>query len=884
MNSDRRNADIQRTVRFLGMAAFAISLAGVPINDVAAGEAAKAVTFNITSTDLAGALNQFAQQSDQQIVFATNVTSGKSVRPLQGAYEPRKALDAILEGSGLKYRVNANKTILISSAGISSEQTSEMYEPQAPPANPTRAAAATMTKSDAAANQSEAPSFAIEEVVVTAQKRAENINDVGMSINAFSGESLIQRGVADVSDLSKVVPGFVYTKGSYGAPVYTIRGVGFFDTTLGAAPTVSVYVDEVSIPYPVMTSGVVLDLERVEVLKGPQGIYYGQNSTGGSINYIAAKPKDVFGAATDISYGRFDKSEIRGYLTGPLSDTLRARVAWRYDHLSDWQKSYTRNDDGGETNLFVGRILLDWTPTDELKVAVNINGWRDRSENQFGQLVEIGGNTAPLTPALRNYLLAPKTSRAADWDPSGDFSRDQDFYQYALRADYELSADSTLTSITSYQDFNRDSVVDADGTAFMNFTISNPGRIRSFSQELRVSGQVNENIRFIVGGNYQSDRIVESSNAYAPDSSFPFDGADAPGRQRAHTGAAFGNIDWKPIDDLTVQAGLRYTEQKRSYVGCLRDQGGGDVSTFIAGLARRLGGKTVVIAPGACATLAADFTPGDVHLSLKENNVSWRFGFNYEPVNQTLLYANVGRGYKNGTFPVLGATFAEQFQPATQESVLAYEAGFKQGFLDRRIQANGAGFYYDYTDKQIRGSRIDPVLGRVNRLLNIPKSRIYGAELQIDILPAEGLKLSMGGTLVDSKILGNFTNVTALGATKLLSGERFPLTPKWQFTFDGSYDFPLTDQLNGFLGAGLSHQSSTNSGLGEHPILDIDSYTLADARAGLRADDESWNMSFFVRNLTNKYYWSFTNYQGQNARFRYAGLPRMWGISLGFHY
>ena len=170
---------------------------------------------------------------------------------------------------------------------------------------------------------------ALEEVVVTAQKRADNINDVPLSIATASGADLLKRGIDDPTQLEALVPGFSYQKSSYGVPVFSLRGVGFYDTTQGVTPAVAVYVDEIPLPYSAMTRGAALDVERVEGIKGPQGTLFGQNSTGGAINYIAAKPTDTFEYGTYLDYGRFDATSAAGFVSGALSDTVRARAAVR---------------------------------------------------------------------------------------------------------------------------------------------------------------------------------------------------------------------------------------------------------------------------------------------------------------------------------------------------------------------------------------------------------------------------------------------------------------------------------------------------------------------------------------------------------------------------
>ncbi|MBS0480445.1 MAG: TonB-dependent receptor [Proteobacteria bacterium] len=459
------------------------------------------------------------------------------------------------------------------------------------------------------------------DIIVTAQKRSESINKVGLSITAVTGEALERQGIASTADLVKIVPGFNFTPSAYGTPVLTLRGIGFYDTALGASPTVSAYVDEAPLPLSAMAQGVSLDLDRVEVLKGPQGTLFGQNATGGAINYIAAKPTDTFRAGADLTYGRFNRVEAKGFLSGPLSDTLEARIAVRYDRSDDWQRSYTRNETSGKGDFLTGRILLDWRPSDRLKVSFNANGWRDKSDNQAAQLVAI---VTTKFPSLTTYPLPPRNNRAADWDPGLELSRDSNFWQTSLRIDYQLSDYAKITSISAYEQLRRRSIVDADGTAIANYSLFTPGHSRDFSQELRLAGDVGS-VKYVVGGNYAFDKIHDEADPNALISRCPFVGvAKAVSDQTVRSYAVFGNLDFKIADTVTLQGGVRYTDQHRQYAGCTYDGGTGGPRSFAAVLsavATARSGQPVTIPSEGCGTLGPSFLPGVVHSELNEDNV-----------------------------------------------------------------------------------------------------------------------------------------------------------------------------------------------------------------------------------------------------------------------
>ena len=348
---------------------------------------------------------------------------------------------------------------------------------------------------------------AVAEIIVTAQKRAQSINSVGMSIAAISGDALAERGIVSTADLVKSVPGFAYAETALGTPIYTLRGVGFVDQSLSAGPTVSVYVDEVPLPYSFMAKGAIFDLERVEVLKGPQGTLYGQNSTGGAFNYIAAKPTNSFSAGVNAEYGRFNTLDATGYVSGPLSSTLKARLAVRTVQGGEWQRSYTRNDTLGRQQQWQGRALIDWAPTERLTVKINATGWIDKSDTIAPQVRKIDPQVpAGILPAIANYPLPPADPRAADWNPGWDYRRDDWFWMLSGRADYDLADDIKLVSITAYQRFSTAANYDNDGYTLQTGDRYGTGTVRAFNQELRLEGQSGP-VQWIVGGNYSHHKV-----------------------------------------------------------------------------------------------------------------------------------------------------------------------------------------------------------------------------------------------------------------------------------------------------------------------------------------------------------------------------------------
>ena len=547
------------------------------------------------------------------------------------------------------------------------------------------------------------------EIIVTAQKRSERLSDVPLSITAATGDQLAQRGITSAADLEKIAPGLTFSQSQNGVPVFSMRGVGFYAETVAAASTVTVYVDQVPLPYARMTEGAALDVERVEVLKGPQGTLFGQNSTAGAINYIAAKPTSSPEAGMSLTYARFNEIDLAGYFSGPLSDTLSTRIAFRAEHRDDWQVNSLRDETSGERNYMAGRILLDWKPTDRLSLELNVNGWRNRSDIQLGQArayfpVAPGPAVTPETlatqTALINYpYLTSNDARLTDWDPGRSRRRNDRFYQISLRGDLELSDTIQLISLSSFTHMRIFAPIDADATYLPALTVNQYGKLRAFTQELRLEGDT-DRLKWVIGGNYQrskSDELqvdaVTGSNAQIP---FPpdfttgihFRGTTLITNQRVRSIAGFGNVDYEIADGFGLQGGIRYTSENRDFEGCIGDPAEDPLGIRII--------YPPFVVPGQCVTLLPDNSFGLHEQSLDEDNVSWRVGANWKPSPRTLLYVSATKGYKSGDFGTVPGLDYRLYDPVNQESVLAYEAGFKTSLLDRMADLSGAVFHYDY--------------------------------------------------------------------------------------------------------------------------------------------------------------------------------------------
>ena len=777
----------------------------------------------------------------------------------------------------------------------------------------------------------------IEEIVVTAQKREESINEVGMSIQASTGEQLKDLGISDPFDLYKAIAGFSSNVNYAGTSIYTIRGVGFQENSLATSPTVSVYLDEAPLQFSPMTRGASLDVQRVEALKGPQGTLFGQNATGGAVNFIANKPTQEFEAGFTAGYGTFESFDLEGYVSGPINDSLGFRLAIRSQTSGDWQESYLNDDEAGAKDEFAYRATLAYDNNDKTKVLFTLSGFTNKSDTLRPQLAgKIAQN--PVNGIFVGFVdtpLAPLTAEAAAWSPCANnnggtptdpntrrydrgcdpLENDDEFFSVQLRVDHDLNDEIVITSLTSYNDFEqKGSGMDGDGSIFQIYEQSHTGGMETFFQEFRLTGNYSKGT-WVVGANYEdmetSDVFMQSYGESSVNPIFGFIdyGPTSPASfQDVETWAIFANIEYGLTETVTAQAGLRYTDQERDFRGCTFDGGDGTWG-FTSFLIQPFLGSTnpLQVNPGECATTgpAPDFNPdpNGHQLSLNEDNTSWRVGINWAANDETLVYANISKAYKNGQFPTLPGSAISQLQPVVQEELLAYEIGTKATLADGSLQINAAAFYYDYTDKQILGALEDAVFGSLPALVNVPESSVRGIEFVATWMPIEGLTISPSVSFADTKVEGTFRNFDAFfggtnSGTKDFSGQDFPQAPELQANLAIAYNWEVSNGWNAFIATNLNYQEETNSffvdecketgvtctrrdagQISGDTTLPVPSRTLVDIRAGV--ENNNWKVWLWGRNITDEYYWT-RHSKVNDTIIKLTAKPRTFGITASY--
>ena len=736
----------------------------------------------------------------------------------------------------------------------------------------------------------------IEEIIVTAQKWEQSADTVGMPITAATGEVLKERGITSVADLPRLVPGFTIQQSDFNSTSFTLRGVGFFNSDLATPPAVTIYVDEAPLPYPAMTKLAAFDLDRVEVLKGPQGTLFGENATGGAVNYIAAKPTDTLQSGLDATYARFNRLQLGGFVSGPITDQLDARIAIQGQRGDAWQESITRSgDELGKIRELQGRATLEWHPDADFASRLTFTSTYDGSDSLAAQFIYPSVSIPALAvPGLLTFPVLNQP-RAADWSPLRPdtntpfpYASDTTLYQLSWRNDYRLRQDVTFTSLTSYASFHMAYGQDPSGTPFyIDDVIDNDGRVSAFYQEMRVAGRQGM-VNWLLGVNYSHDDVRDEPLEFFGDEdlSHVFQSVDPqaygdeslfPAHMRANTSAGFGRVEYNATDRLMLEGGVRYNSDRRTFDNCSIA-----VTQHFASFWNLFrGGAKPLTQVGDCYVLdpANGLQPvDDVHNVLNQDSVSWRTGLNWTVRSGLLLYANVSKGYKAGAAPVLAASTVDQFKPVPQESLLAYESGFKASLFGRRVQFNASAFYYDYKDKQLRGAELDPTFGPLEALVSIPKSHVQGVEAQLIVRPIEGLTLDTSATFLETEI-DQFIGFNALAQFGNWAGTPFPFTPKWVSITNIDYAFPLSANTKGFVGGSLTYNSNTYAGVGALDLMRIDSFTLLDLRAGLELSNGRYRVWAWGKNVTNKYYWSNVFANG-DAIARFVGQPATYGVSF----
>ena len=710
----------------------------------------------------------------------------------------------------------------------------------------------------------------IEEIVVTAQKREESLQDVPISVVAFTGDTLSELGVQNSEDVMKLVPNAGLQAQGGSKQNFFIRGVGTSDFHINVVSAVGVYIDDVALNAPNALTFNAFDLDRVEVMRGPQNTLFGRNTTGGAVNYISRKPSAEDGLNGHLrgGYGRHDQFDIEGAIGVPLGENAAARVAFVSNIRDGMYENPTLGKDEGGYSRQAGRVQLLLQPTDEMELLFNFHGGMSRDNPTPFKAVgtqDPNNITAPCAVPLNDLIPQNNPNcvdssgfnhQADDWDTAYgnmEFKEDIDLWGTSLKASLDIGA-MTLTSVTAFDSFEVEYKEDSDGAPAMIFQFYQQGDYEQWSQELRLQSAADQSWRWILGFYYfMEDARYATAVRRTP---APF-APSAPGRfniipntyveQDNEVFSGYGQLELDLQDNLTATVGFRWTDEtkKGTNTPSVRCSGVGG-PPFCPNLSEQafLGFDLIPTLPGVF------FPPVEI---LDSESEEWgaRFALDWQVNDDLLVYGSISRGFKGGGFSLAAlaaftGTAAESVDP---EILWAYEIGFKSSWMDGALNLNAAGFYYDWTDLQSFQPILFPEIGEViPRLLNVPESSNIGAEIEVQWVPAEGLYIAGGLGLSNAEVddPGGIIGVRKGNA----------LTNAPDLTFNGMVRKEIqvgTGTLS--LQANWNYKDDVTYDLANAPYLSQDGWWNLDARGAYAfGPNQEFEIAVWGKNLTGEGY------------------------------
>ncbi|MDR2856991.1 MAG: TonB-dependent receptor [Novosphingobium sp.] len=748
------------------------------------------------------------------------------------------------------------------------------------------AMAAPACAQDAGATAPEAET-GIEEIVVTAQKRSENIQSVPISVSALSGSMVDRMNATNLKDLQGAVPNiqinnFTNTPNS---AVFTIRGIGVIEPDPFAGNTVSIVQDGVPQYFSMGALLDLFDVDRIEVLRGPQGTLFGANSTGGVVSVTTAQPTGVFGGKAEVTYGNYNRIDIKAAVDIPLvQDILAGKVAVMHTGRDGYYTNIVDGSDMGSRNVTVLRSYLKYTPNADL--AITLSGEYGRARNGApvvvsgavpGDLAYAPAGTIYGSEALPMYqspcVSAALSCRAPDKyysanDTVPDVSN-MDTWRATMTVDWKNTGIGDITAITGYKHFSLTEYTDNDATANPAFRLDTYRVTKGwqFSQELRTSVDVNDTVNLLLGGFYMKTHYDHSARLILD--------MFAPGLSQHNiqdqdnwSGSLFAQSFIDITDKLRFQAGIRYTHEKTEMVA--------GTESFInpAGKGQFFESSANSLGDGFIANGKKSW-----------NRFGWKVGLDYKASNNTLLYGYYARGFKSGGFVGRIASPAE-IGPYNPETVDTFEIGLKADWLNRRLRTNLSLFYTDYRHMQVSENQIDDSVTPakiLTSIFNAAEATIKGFELEVTALPVDGLTLTGSVAYLDAtygKFLYNEGTLSEIN----LKGYRLQNAPKWATNLGANYEFGLGSGTAN-MGASYAYASSKYlQNLLNPPIVHIQPTHLVRANIGWKPESKQWSIEFWANNLLDKRYVEAATWNtGLFSQISYMP-PREYGASFRFNW
>jgi iron complex outermembrane recepter protein len=702
---------------------------------------------------------------------------------------------------------------------------------------------------------------ALEEIVVTAQRREESAQNVGIAMSVLSGQSLAAKSISYVNDLQNAVPS-LQVEPAFGSsqPQFRLRGVGFIDYTSNNTSPVGVSLDGVAFALPIQTQGQLFDIDRVEVLRGPQGTLYGRNTTGGEINFISNRPTADPHAGFSLEYGSHNEVNAEGFVSGSIADGLTGRLAVATEQGGAWQRNRVTGQSLGDKDKVAVRGQLQWDPAEAVDLRLGVHWAQDKSDEQGLYLLQpyTPGSGGPAIPAdtsryVTGWGLNPTFAKLIGLSPNAKPGLDDSNNGVDLTANIDFGG-AKLTSITAYNKLIRREYADWDATQFDDSDEYLNSDLDVFSQELRLAGNRGP-FGWVAGVFYSHEDLHE--NFYSDLTDRLGGIAVTTYEQVANSVGVFAQGDYQFTDTLKATLGVREDHESRELIGL-----------------------NTAFLPGA-----PSLTGGALGGSITSNLPSGKAELDYKPVSDTLIYGSISRGVKSGGFTAHNTTTAPAADPFQPERLTAYEIGVKSD-ITRALRVDTSVFYYRYRDQQILGKVFDDASQSfIGRFVNA-NSRISGGEVDLEWRPLAGIVITQYAGFAEGYYTSKLLNAPLNPAQPPVDYNGQPESiPKWSYGGDVSYSwnvgaFSLTAESNYSF-----HDTYSQFFLLGSNDFTIPKYWLANANLTLApASGAPWTVTLWGRNIFDKSYDLTRNFFLPTSEVAAAGEPTTVGIRLTYKY
>jgi len=706
----------------------------------------------------------------------------------------------------------------------------------------------------------------LEEITVTARRQSEDLQKIPLAVSAFSADELYRDQIENIGDLQSHVPNLSLHVGDAANAVIYLRGVGQIDSISFNDPGVGVYVDDVYMGRAQGSFLEVLDPQRIEVLRGPQGTLYGRNTIGGAIKFVSARPTDEVEGYLDITGGNYDRADIKGSLSGPLiKNVLRGKIAAAYARRDGYTRNLFDGKDDFDKNTTAVRGSLLFTPSESLSFYL-VGDWsRNNPDHSRSPHKE-----TPIFSVPSGDFIQP-TSDPFVVDVNFNTLENLRSNGVSLTAEYSRDA-ITVKSITAYREMNYRTKIDLDGTRDSSFGIYDFENQDQFSQELQFI-YTGERLSLVSGLYYFRENDLTFAGAIAPDffvtlpviGVFPFPIINAGRRDQTNTSkAVYAQLDYDVSDDFSITLGARYTRERKNVQSAGEEFFGTGVTTAE--------GMEAVFGTGI------GFSPTSFTAKNSWGSFSPKISLEYQLNTDVLIYASASRGFKSGGF---NGRLTDRAQPFNPETLWSYEAGLKSTFAERRVRLNVATFYNDYKNFQLSRFSADPMTGAfVSVFDNAGSATIYGAEVELTALIVENLVLNANLGYLNSqydKLLGDF-DIDVSKQRHLVNA------PKWTLRTGLSYDYQLGSAGSVTASGAVSYRSKTYLTVSSSEILAQKSYALLEASLRYATADGHWSIIASGQNLTNKKYreHGFDLSAAPGVQLGYYGTPRTYSLNIRY--